>query len=244
MTDQLPLAIPIGGSVYFFGALPGGERSASTWFVKTTRSMDIYFASTQMGPCVKTSLHQSGKWQTSFVAEQTAFDLDALGLASRHLDRWDPPAEFHEGMRLGFTLVIPWTQLLQWDESTPCPSCRLMMEERTALHVHLILTRPTPSPTTLHVPDSAVFAVMDLGDNQELILLSRRVEWSDSEEAGLQQQITGARSSANSFIDPRPHRDLGVPTLHLTRMTMFQPGPNGDRLVIDAFDRRPFSGHG
>jgi hypothetical protein len=190
MTDRPPLTIPLGGIVYFFGALRGGKRSASTWFVRTSRSKDIYFASTQMSGCVKTSLHQSGEWQTSFVKEQTAFDLETLGLASRHLDSWAPPAEFHEGMRLGFTLVIPWTQLLPWKESVRRPSCRLMMEERTALHVHLVLTRPTLYATTLSVPDSAVFAVMDLSDGQELILLSRKVEWPDTEEAGLQQQIT------------------------------------------------------
>jgi hypothetical protein len=241
MTDRLPLTIPLGGIVRFFGALPGGKRSASTWFVRTTRSKDIYFASTQTSSCLKTSLHQSGRWQTSFVKEQTAFDLDGLGLTSRHLDRWDPPAEFLEGMRLGLTLVIPWTQLLLWNESVRRPSCRLMMEERTALHVHLVLTRPMLYPSTLSVPDSAVFAVMDLGDGQELILLSRKVEWPDSEEAGLQQQIAEAPSSAKTFVDPRPLRDLGVPTLHLTRTTMFRTGPNGERFVVDAFDRRPFS---
>jgi len=234
---------PRGQPVRFYGAVEDGRRSPSTWRVWTgPHADDVYVTSRHLAGLVKTSLHQSGQWQTSTVRRSGGEPWD-LGIGGRHLDRWKEPEALSPGITLAFMIVMPASQLVQWRDHTDDPCVRLMMEPDCALSVDVLILRPTETPIPLRAPNSVVFAKLDLGAGTEVVLLSRKLPWSAEDERILTDMKAQAALSDRTFNDPRPPTPSAPGVVHMTRMTMFGTGDNGPRFVVDAFDPRPLPGH-
>lgn len=232
--DQLKLGP--GDTVRFFAALDDVRRSPSTWRVwMPNNSSDVYVASRHLAGIIKTSLHESGSWQTSFIRDDL-MPTDNSGLAaSRHLDRWTRPDEFAEGYTQALTIIIPWTELVPWrEEGVPTGTLRLMMEENCALSVEMLLLRPVMFPVPLHFTDSIIFAAFDLGNDNEFVLVSRKIPWTDIDVQMLKEEKTGAPASARSFADPRQVKQTSENVSHITRLTMFRMSEQGHRYILDA----------
>lgn len=223
-----------GGEIRFFASLEDGRRSASTFKVWVPRnSTDVYFASRQLGHMAKTSLHQSGSWQTSLLSNALIPAVDSA-LTSRHLDRWERPAEFAAGFTQALTVIFPWTELVPWREEAKKPTVRLMMEEHCALSVEVLMLRPTPVPVPMHFETAVIFATFDLGNDHELVLVSRKVPWRDEDAAKLEAAKAMSPSSPRSYVDPRPAKAAEPKTTQITRHTMFTMLEDGTRCVVDA----------
>jgi hypothetical protein len=200
-----------------------------------TNSSDVYIASRQFAGIVKISLHQSGIWQTSFIRDDL-MPTDNTGSApSRHLDRWTRPDEFAEGYTQALTIIFPWTELVTWHEDdVPTGTLRLMMEENCALSVEMLLLRPVMFPVPLRFTDSIIFADFDLGNDNQFVLVSRRIPWTDEDVQMFEQQKADASASARAFHDPRPRKPTSEGVRHITRLTIFTTSIRGHRCVIDA----------
>jgi hypothetical protein len=232
--DQLKLGP--GDTVRFYAALDDGRRSPSTWRVwMPTNSSDVYIASRHLAGIMKTSLHESGRWQTSFNRDDL-MPADNAGLApSRHLDRWARPNEFAEGYTQALTIICPWTELVPWqEEGVPPGTLRLMMEENCALSVEMLLLRPVMFPVPLRFTDSIIFAAFDLGNDNEFVLVSRKIPWTEADVQMLKEQKVGASASSRSFRDPRQDRQTSEDVSHITRTTMFHTSERGHRYILDA----------
>ena len=230
-------------SAYFYGALKGGQRSPNTWKVwGMPHTSDVYLTSRELGRLVKTSLHQSGKWHTRLEDPGLAGLWPEVGSRDGRLDHWTQPPDLSPGIVHAFMIVMPSTQLVPWAApSAKSGTARLIMEPGTALAVDVLMLRPTLEPVPLHVPNSVVFARFEIGDGREVVLVSRRLEWSDDDERKLEEMKQEARTSSRTLTDPRPiSDDPGV--THMTRMTVFGTGDRGTRFVVDAYDPRPVPG--
>lgn len=223
-----------GGEIRFFASLEDGRRSASTFKVWVPRnSTDVYVASRQLGHMAKTSLHQSGSWQTSLLSNKLITDVDRA-LTSRHLDRWNRPMEFVDGFTQALTVIFPWTELVPWREESKRPVVRLMMEEHCALSVEMLMLRPTPVPVPMHFDTAVIFATFDLGDDHELVLVSRKVPWTEEDAKKLEDAKAITPRSARVYVDPRPAKTVGPTTTHIKRQTVFTMLEGGTRCVVDA----------
>jgi hypothetical protein len=200
-----------------------------------TNSSDIYVASRHLAGIVKTSLHQSGSWQTSFIRNDVV-PTDSAGLIpNRHLDRWARPNEFAEGFTQALTIIVPWTELVPWEEQGGrTGTLRLMMEENCALSVEMLLLRPVTFPVPLRFTDSIIFAKFDLGGGNEFVLVSRKIPWTDEDVQMLKGQKEGASGSPRTFHDPRPRKPTSGEVRHITRLTMFRTSELGHRYIFDA----------
>jgi len=205
-----------------------------------TNSSDVYIASRQFAGIMKISLHQSGIWQTSFIRDDL-MPTDKTGSApSRHLDRWTRPDEFAEGYTQALTIIFPWTELVFWHEdNVPTGTLRLMMEENCALSVEMLLLRPVMFPVPLRFTDSVIFADFDLGNDNQFVLVSRRIPWTDEDVQMFEQQKADASASARTFQDPRPRKPTSEGVRHITRLTIFTTSSRGHRCVIDAASWTP-----
>jgi hypothetical protein len=237
-----PITPPRGTAVRFFGALDDGRRSPSTWRIWTAvHSSDVYVASRHLAGLVKTSLHVSGQWQTSLLSRDSLRQSWPVPPPGRHLDRWSRPAEFAPGFTHALMIVIPWTQLLPWTDSPRQDTCRLMMEVDTALAVDVLILQATVRPVSLRFPDTVVFGRLDIGEGNEVVLLSRRMPWTAEDAERLEAMKTQARSSARMYVDPRTPPRSGEPgVIHITRLTHFGTDGHGRRYIVDAFEDRPF----
>jgi hypothetical protein len=220
--------------------LEDGQRSPSTWRVWSgRRSLDIYIASRHI-PVVKMSLHQSGHWKTSVDGPDVPIGLKP----GEYLDKWAKPADIHPGIVHGFTIFMPWSQLLAWPSVDEKPdTLRLHMEPFSAAAVDLFLTRPTLNPTPMHLGPSAVFARFALPDDHEAILVSRKVPWSLLDDIRLAHMKANARDAQRAYVDPRPPKPVAEPAIHMTRLTTFGVTVDGHRFAVDAYDAQPFAGH-
>ena len=198
-------------------------------------SSDVYVASRQLAGIMKTSLHESGSWQTSFIRDDLMPTDDSGLVASRHLDRWARPSEFAEGYTQALTIIIPWTELVPWqEEGVPTGTLRLMMEENCALSVEMLLLRPVMFPVPLRFTDSIIFATFDLGNDNQFVLVSRKIPWTDVDVQSLKEQKTGSSISTRSFRDPRQDKQTSEDVSHITRLTMFGTSERGHRYILDA----------
>jgi hypothetical protein len=231
-----PLRLGPGGTIRFYAALNDGRRSPSTWRVWVpTNSSDVYVASRQMAGFVKTSLHQSGNWQTSFIHNDLVPTGNAGPVPSRHLDKWLRPSEFAEGFTQALTIIFPWTELVPWREEGVKPgTMRLMMEENCALNVGMLFLRPVMFPVPLRIAESVSFATFNLGNDNEFVLVSRRIPWTDMDTQILEEQKAGSTSAARTFRDTRPDKPSAKAVRHITRMTMFKTSDRGHRYIVDA----------
>lgn len=236
-----PLKLGPGDTVRFYAALPDGRRSPSTWRVWVpSNSSDVYIASRHLAGIVKTSLHQSGSWQTSFIRDDL-MPTDDAGLApNRHLDRWSRPHEFADGFTQALTIIIPWTELVHWrEDGVATGTLRLMMEENCALSVEMLSLRPVMFPVPMRFTDSIIFAEFDLGNDNEFVLVSRKIPWTDEDVQMLEERKTGASASSRSFVDPRPQKASSEEVTDITRMTMFSTSERGHRYILDAVSWTP-----
>ena len=203
-------------------------------------SDDVFLASSHLAGLVKTSLHQSGLWQTSLVSSQGGVPWD-VGTDTRHLDRWAEPEPLAPGITHAFMVIMPASQLLAWTDAGRGGGARLMMEPTGALSVEVLILRPTHIPTVLRSPDSVIFGEFSLSGGAEVVLLSRKLPWTDDDEARL-EAMKALRRPQSTYNDPRPLRPSPPGTLHMTRVTMFGGDNTGRRFVIDAYDPEPFPG--
>jgi hypothetical protein len=158
------------------------------------------------------------------------------------MDRWNRPDDMLPGITFGFMIVIPWTQLLRWPEEHQPGTCRLMMEADTALAIDILLLRPTEQPITMRIPNSVIFARLDLGNDKEAVLVSRKLPWTEADADTLEAMKALARSSAGAYVDPRPSPNSAAPGMrHVTRLTHFGTTDTGLRYVVDTYEDRPFS---
>jgi hypothetical protein len=231
-----PARLKPGDTIRFYASLDDGRRSPSTWRVWVPpNSSDVYIASRQMAGIVKTSLHESGSWQTGFIREGLVSTEIAGSAPSRHLDIWPRPSEFGEGFTRALTIIFPWTELVPWrEEKSREGTVRLMMEENCALGVEVLMLRPVPSPVPLHIADSAVFGTFDLGNDHEVVLVSRRIPWTDEDVQHLEELKSRPPSSGRTFRDPRPDKPSSEDVRHITRMTMYGTDDKGHRWIVDA----------
>ena len=198
-------------------------------------SSDVYIASRQFAGIMKTSLHQSGSWQTSFIRDDLMPTNNAGSAESRHLDRWARPNEFAEGFTQALTIIIPWTELVPWrEEGVPAGTLRLMMEENCALSVEMLSLRPVMFPMPIRFTDSIIFARFDLGNDNEFVLVSRKIPWTDEDVQMLKEQKAAASTSARTFRDPRPPKPTSKEVSHITRLTIFTTSERGHRYILDA----------
>ena len=198
-------------------------------------SSDVYVASRHLAGIMKTSLHESGSWQTSFIRDDLMPTDDSGLVASRHLDRWARPNEFAEGYTQALTIIIPWTELVPWqEEGVPTGTLRLMMEENCALSVEMLLLRPVMLPVPLRFTNSIIFATFDLGNDYQFVLVSRKIPWTEVDVQMLKEHKTSSSISARSFRDPRQDEQTSEDVSHITRLTMFHTSEQGHRYILDA----------
>jgi len=88
-----------------------GPRSAS-FRVWATPKCDVYASARRLGGTVKVSLHSTGPWQYSFTEQ--FYDAKARGWIrrpSRHIFRWQRPAEIAPGVTLALRVIVPDSEL-------------------------------------------------------------------------------------------------------------------------------------
>lgn len=198
-----------------------------------------------MAGLIKTSLHQSGVGQTSFLREDLVLPWDSGEVpAGRHLDRWARSAPVIPGITHAFMIVIPGTQLVAWSDDDPgIDTCSLMMQSDLALAVDVLLVEPTAQPQTLSIPDSVVFGRLATATDLEAVLVSRKLPWTPEDEGLLTTMKAQADVSSRTLTDPRPAPSSTGDVLHMRRVTMFGTGDSGVRFAVDAYDPRPLPGY-
>lgn len=101
---------PPGGSISVAIGGPDSLRS-SVWRIwGRPKTCDVYLAPRSVAGTLKTSLHESGQWQSSLTA-QSAMKYVSRN-QDRHFERWSRPGEPNLGpMTRAFYLLVPRTEL-------------------------------------------------------------------------------------------------------------------------------------
>ena len=105
--------MPKGHTVRFLVSDAYG-RTSTTWRVWTNgRSSDVYFGHRAAVGEIKGSLHESGQWQYGMTTQRlrTAANVQGWDGKSRHLLRWQRPAEIAPGLTLAVQFGFPTAEL-------------------------------------------------------------------------------------------------------------------------------------
>ncbi len=225
----------------FFAGHKDGRRSPSTWRVWTTEAGDAYIASRHLAGMVKTSLHDSGVCQTSFVDRGAVVPWADLDSPTRHLDRWARPTSLLPGIIHAFMIVFPESELVAWRETkVEKDAVRLPVALACGSAVDVFILEPTIfKPEALRIPDSVIFARLSAGPSREVVLVSRKLPWTVTDQALLTEKKAASRGSPRTITDPRPAKPVTPDMRHATRMTMFGNSEDGLRYVVDAWADRP-----
>ncbi len=110
------------------------QRSVSwkLWTNTGTGRDDLYLVCRPLGGKLKTSFHQSGQWQISFIPSFLKANVPAANSlhANRHIERWNRPREIAPHITLAYRILVPavavnvpvkesWAKKIEWIESAP-----------------------------------------------------------------------------------------------------------------------------
>jgi hypothetical protein len=99
-----------------------GQRAASWKCWSPSGKEDVYVICRDINGALKTSLHQSGRWQVAyfegFFEESVLEEQHGTG-PGRFIDTWDRPAPIAPGVTLALRIVTPWSATTIDDQSPP-----------------------------------------------------------------------------------------------------------------------------
>ncbi len=94
-----------------FGVGDGVSRRAATWKCWANRGAgknDVYLSCRELGGALKTSLHASGRWHTSFDRKFLEANAIQEEWPSRFVMGWDRPDDLAQGVTLAYRIVTPF----------------------------------------------------------------------------------------------------------------------------------------
>lgn len=77
---------------------------------------DVYITGAGLGSTLKVSLHESGEWQSAFTSEFFDKKPDWLTAKTRAMSRWVRPAPLGANVTLAFRLLVPVSELDEWED--------------------------------------------------------------------------------------------------------------------------------
>ncbi|SEF27412.1 hypothetical protein SAMN05421837_103819 [Amycolatopsis pretoriensis] len=137
-----------------------------------TRS-DVYLVSLPTAHTMKVSFHESGQWQHSFLSNVAMQYVDTN--AERHVDRWEQPRPFISGLRRGYRVSVPHTELrLKADDGNgqvrwiPDPGVGFWV------NIHVVFQAPELAAAVAW-KDSLLVGELRLHDGGKAIVVAQRV---------------------------------------------------------------------
>lgn len=225
--SQPQVTVQPGGLVRLAVFADDGRRS-TTWNVWTSKhTLDVYMTARPHGSHWKVSLHETGSWHHGFTAEAS---LMAAGLPSRHLDRWQQPAEFGPGARHGFRLVIPDAELRRWpagvtERRNPTVTRVPAPGAGNAAYIEFVIVAGDPPMLIDFVNPVFDIAALARTDGSAMRVVSRLVRWPREAEEWLRPY----KSAALSAADPDMLRRAGAP-----RLMFLGTEADGTRFAVDS----------
>lgn len=212
-----------------FGVRAISGRRAATWHVSTPGDgrSDVYVACRELGGALKTSLHESGLWHTSFPKHvyDSGFANDAARPPKRFVDTWARPPDIAPGVTLACRIVVPSFALTA--EADPSESDKIIWvapaQAEHATTFLVIITSHAGSVDTWpgkRSMNSQLIGSFPIDSGETVWVVSVTEPFPTPEP----------RSGTISFFAGRGMRDLRSKNL---RAVVFGSGPDGSCTMYD-----------